>query len=64
MVQKRSCSLSTKVDGHFRGMVKIGRMTMNNADIFTIYKSLLQNVIKMLPVIYKTKLCRKFWVQS
>ena len=52
MIQKRSCSLSTKVNWHFYGMVKI-RLVMKNVNILTINESLLKNGIKILPTIYQ-----------
>ena len=37
MIQKRSCSLSTKVNRNFHGMIKIRLIMVNNVNIFTIY---------------------------
>ena len=34
MIQKRSCSLRTKVDYHFYGMIKIRLIMINNINIF------------------------------
>ena len=49
-------------------MVKTFLTLINNVNIFTIYESLRQNVIKMLPTIFKNKTkvmgdSSKFWVQ-
>ena len=41
IIEKRSYSLSTKVNWHLYDMVKIQLMMINNVNIFTIYKSLL-----------------------
>ena len=67
MIQKRSCTLITKVNWDSYDMVKSGLIMINNVNIFTIYESLLQNVIKILPAIQhnKTKVLgkmRKFWI--
>ena len=51
MFQKRSCSLSTKVNWNFYDMIKV-RFIVN---IFTIYESLLLNVMKILQTILKNK---------
>ena len=61
MTQKRSCSLSPKVNWNFYDMIKIRLIMIRNVNIFTIYESLLQNVTKILPTIYhnKTKVPRK-----
>ena len=41
MIQKRSCTLSTKVNWNFYDTKKIRPIMINNVNIFTIYESLL-----------------------
>ena len=41
MIQKRSCSLGTKVNQHFNDMIKIRLIMINNLNIFTICESLI-----------------------
>ena len=55
MIKKRSCSLSTKINWHFSDMVKIRFIMTNNVNIFTLYESLLQNVMQILRTIFKKK---------
>ena len=38
MIQKKSCSLSTKVHWHFYDRVKICLIMLNDENIFTIYE--------------------------
>ena len=61
MIQKKSRSLSTKVNRPFYDMSKIRVMIILNVDIFVIYEILLENVITILPITYqnKSKLPRK-----
>lgn len=55
MIEKIPCRLITKYKFHFYDMVNIHSIMINNVYIFTIYESLLQNVIKILPKIYRHK---------
>ena len=48
MIQKKSCSLSTKVNEPFNDIVKIRVVIIQNA-IFTIYETLLENAVTILP---------------
>ena len=60
MIQKRSCSVSTKVNRPFYDVVKICVIVMKNVDILTIHETF-ENVITILPITYqsKTKISRK-----
>ena len=51
MIEKRSRSLSTKVNSNFYDMVKVCLIMINNVNI--IYESLIENVMKTLPTIYQ-----------
>ena len=55
MIQKKSRSLSTKVNRPFYDMSKIRVMIILNVDIFVIYEILLENVITILPITYQNK---------
>ena len=55
MIHKRSCSLSTKVNRDFYEMVIIRGIVIQYFDIFTVYKTLFQNVKKILPIIFQNK---------
>ena len=58
MIQKRSCSLSTKVNRTFNKnskLIKIRVIIMENVYIFTKYETVFENVITILPVIYQNK---------
>ena len=49
MIQKKSCSLSTKVNEPFNDIVKTRVVIIQNANIFTIYETLLENAVTILP---------------
>ena len=49
MIQKKSCSLSTKVNEPFNDIVKIRVVIIQNANIFTIYETLLENAVTIFP---------------
>lgn len=51
MIQKRSCSSSTKVDGHFHDTIKVLAITIKNVNIFIIYV-IFQSVAIFLLVFY------------
>ena len=63
MIQKRSCSLSTKVNRPFYDMIKIHVIIIQSFNIFNIYQefnpciceTLFGNVITILPIIYQNK---------
>ena len=55
MIQKRSYILSTKINIYFYDIVKIRVIIIQNVNIFTIYQTLFQNVISILPIIYQNK---------
>ena len=55
MIQKKSCSLSTKVNTPFYDMVKIGVTIISIVTIFTIYETLSENVITTLLITYQNK---------
>ena len=55
MIQKRSCSLSTKVNQPFHDMVKIRVIIIENVNIFTIYETLFENATTILPIKYQNK---------
>ena len=52
MIQKRSCSLRTKVNRPFHDMEKI-RVAINF--FFAIFETLFQNVTAILPITYQNK---------
>ena len=51
-IHKRSQSLSTKVNRPFYDMVKIRVIIIYNVNIFTIYETLFESVITILPKTY------------
>ena len=55
MIQKRSCSLSTKVNRCFYDMVKTRVTVIQNVNIFTICETLFENIITILPITYQHK---------
>ena len=55
MIQKRSCSLSTRVNQPFHDMVKIRVIIIENVNIFTIYETLFENATTILPIKYQNK---------
>ena len=55
MIQKRSCSLSTKDNISFYDMVKICVIIIENVTFFTIYETLFENVITILRITYQNK---------
>ena len=55
MIQKRSCSLSAKVNWIFCNMIKICLIVINNVNMFTIYESLPKNFKTILPTIHQNK---------
>ena len=55
MIQKKSCSLSTKVNRPFYDMVKIRVIIISIVTIFTIYETLSENVITTLLITYQNK---------
>ena len=55
MIQKRFSSLSTKVKKAFYGMVKVRVIIMQNANIFTTYEALFENVLTILPITFRNK---------
>ena len=61
MIQKRSCSLSTKVNWNFYAMIKIRIIMINNANIFTIYESLYDSKTPWTFNRQFTKTKLKFW---
>ena len=56
MIQKSSCSVSTKVNKYFYGMVKIHVIIIQNVNIFTIYETQFQSVINISLMIYQNKI--------
>ena len=52
MIKKRSCSLSTKDNRHFYDMVKM-------FIVFTIYETLFENVVTILPILNKINAWKK-----
>ena len=54
MIQKRLRSLSTEINLYFYDMVKICVIIIQDVHIFTKHKTI-QNVTKILPIIYKKK---------
>ena len=54
MIQKRSCSVSTKVNRPFYDVVKICVIVMKNVDILTIHETF-ENVITILLITYQSK---------
>ena len=54
MIQKRSCSVSTKVNRPFYDVVKICVIVIKNVDILTIHETF-ENVITILPITYQNK---------
>ena len=55
MIQKRSCSLSTKANRPFYGIAKIRVIILYNVNIFTIYETF-ENVITIYQKGTKIKL--------
>ena len=55
MIQKRSCSLSSKVTRPFYDTVKIRFIIISNVIIFTVYETFFKKVIKILPITYQNK---------
>ena len=55
MIQKRSCSLSTKINKPFHDMVKIRVIITKSFNTFTIYETLFENVITISPMTYQKK---------
>ena len=55
MVQKRLYSLNTKANRPFCDVVKISIITQN-VNVFTIYETLFENVITILPISYQNKI--------
>ena len=55
MIQKRTCSLSTQANRPFYDMVQIRVIIKKNVNIFTIYETLFENVITILPLAYQIK---------
>ena len=55
MFQKWPCSLSTNVNRTFYDMVKIRVIIIQNVNIVTIYETLFENAIIILPITYQNK---------
>ena len=55
MFQKWPCSLSTNVNRTFYDMVKIRVIIIQNVNIVTIYETLFENAIIVLPITYQNK---------
>ena len=55
MIQKRSCSLNTKVNRPFYDMVRIRITIMKNVNIFTLYETSFENIITNLSKTYRNK---------
>ena len=55
MIQKRSCSLNTKVNRPFYDMVRIRIILMKNVNIFIIYETSFENLITILLITYQNK---------
>ena len=62
MIQKRSCTLNAEFNWHFYDIIKICLIVVNNVNLFTMYESLLENFMKMLPTICQSNLdfCEKW----
>ena len=55
MFQKWPCSLSTNVNRTFYDMVKIRVIIIQNVNIVTIYETLFEKAIIILPITYQNK---------
>ena len=55
MIQNVWCSLRARINGHFYDMVKICIIIIKNVNIFTIYETIIEKVIAILPITYQNK---------